>query len=165
MKREVIEQYTLSPEDSFWIYAEKDTPVIYFVTDGRYVKIGSTTDIEKRLAGLQTGNPKKLTIMFAIPWMRNYKYLESRFHRCFEKRRLVGEWFNLKKEDFERIFKEFYYDICAVASSEYDPVNCISMEEKYGGYYPVATELRKSAYAKRPQHWFCDWFDREVLIP
>lgn len=60
----------------------------YFITDGTYVKIGITQDIQKRIAQIQTGNPKKLTLVHLID-----DDLERYYHDKFKKYRVSGEWF------------------------------------------------------------------------
>jgi hypothetical protein len=55
-------------------------------------KIGISNDVERRLVGLQTGNPNRLTIHFSMehPQARD---LEARLHAAFARDNLVGEWF------------------------------------------------------------------------
>lgn len=50
---------------------------LYFITDGTYVKIGVAIKVYKRMAQLQTGNPKFLWILAHFPKMG---YLESWCH-------------------------------------------------------------------------------------
>ena len=73
---------------------------IYFVSDGKYVKIGVTNNVEKRLQSLQSGNPKKLNLLFVI---KGNKDLESYLHSKFKKYKKLNEWFDilsiLNKED------------------------------------------------------------------
>jgi hypothetical protein len=64
---------------------------VYFVSDGGYaIKIGVGTNPESRLAGMQTGNAKKLKI---VGLMRGSFELEGAIHRRFEASHIRGEWF------------------------------------------------------------------------
>lgn len=63
------------------IRADGDTPV----------KIGKADDVYARLATLQTGNPRKLTVQRVIPAPQA---LEAMLHRHMAKSRMVGEWFD-----------------------------------------------------------------------
>ena len=45
---------------------EYNAPAIYFITDGKYFKIGKAKKPYQRLANLQTGNPRKLTLLMVI---------------------------------------------------------------------------------------------------
>lgn len=68
------------------------TQFVYFVQEGDDgpVKIGTAIDPEQRLAGLQGGNPRQLTIRHIIPgdWT-----VENSLHLRFHESRLIGEWF------------------------------------------------------------------------
>jgi hypothetical protein len=70
---------------------------VYFITDGEMVKIGFTAQFpEKRLAALQTGCPKPLSLLaFNAEWGRD-KELE--LHQQFERLRTNGEWFKIDSD-------------------------------------------------------------------
>jgi hypothetical protein len=64
----------------------------YVVSDGEFLKIGRATDAAKRIASLQTGNPRRLVLLGVVA--RN---IEQRIHECLGLRgvqRHVGEWFD-----------------------------------------------------------------------
>lgn len=66
---------------------------VYFVqagTDGP-VKIGTATDIQARVRGLQTGSPHRLNLLATSTGGRR---LEKRLHRRFAAHRVLGEWFS-----------------------------------------------------------------------
>lgn len=75
---------------------------VYFITGLipgsaiEYVKIGLAKNPAKRLEALQTGFPGTLTLK-CVMWCGNSPLLaanvERRFHRCFDRHRLTGEWF------------------------------------------------------------------------
>lgn len=70
--------------------------MIYFITDGTgYTKIGSTSDLDKRLTQLQTGNPKQLFVSRIITHIKGIDdaTVEHALHKHFSEYRAVGEWF------------------------------------------------------------------------
>jgi hypothetical protein len=57
------------------------------------IKIGVANDVVKRIATLQTGNPRRLCLLHALVGDRRF---EQHLHRLFSDiygHRLVGEWF------------------------------------------------------------------------
>ena len=84
-----------------------DPAYLYFVTDGSYVKIGVATDVSKRMASLQTGNPKKLLLLmkFRFSYSCSAYSAETYFHNQFHLNHFNGEWFRiLKNEWFFHLF-------------------------------------------------------------
>lgn len=86
---------------------------VYFIYCGDKesspVKVGVTSDIERRVSSLQTGNPYQLICKAFIPCdskEQSYR-LESFFHRQFRKNRMVGEWFRLHHVDMKMLLKRF----------------------------------------------------------
>jgi DNA-binding CsgD family transcriptional regulator len=75
--------------------------MIYFVSDGEYVKIGFTEDedVTKRLKSLQTGNARELKIVGTIEGGYDTEVV---LHRVFSTLRVRGEWFDLRSEAQER---------------------------------------------------------------
>lgn len=65
---------------------------VYFIQGlcGGAIKIGFSTNPEKRLQALQTGYPDTLTILFMI---QGNETTERMIHKEFEAPRLKGEWF------------------------------------------------------------------------
>jgi hypothetical protein len=66
---------------------------IYFVTEGKYIKIGYTTqDIEKRIKQLNTGSVQNISL---LGWMYGNKAKEKELHIKFAQSRVRynGEWF------------------------------------------------------------------------
>jgi hypothetical protein len=66
--------------------------VVYFIgsEDIEYVKIGTTSDISKRLGGIQTGMPFDLRVLFTFPGGRTEERMAHDAFAEFVKR---GEWF------------------------------------------------------------------------
>lgn len=63
--------------------------------DEQFIKIGICKDgeqLEKRLKGLQTGNPYKINVLYSEE-RRSAKNAEKYLHQCFDENRLMGEWF------------------------------------------------------------------------
>ena len=76
---------------------DKPKSYVYFITDGQYVKIGVAKNPESRLKELQTGNPRKLTVLCRIPVAteKDAYRLENRLHFEYEAFAKVGEWYNI----------------------------------------------------------------------
>ena len=98
------------------IRAEDARNCVYFISDGNYIKIGVATDLLRRLASLQTGNPNKLEVKCIIEFesKREASYQESRIHRYFKSKHHFGEWFDLSDEDILLVQQEFNYDLSRV---------------------------------------------------
>lgn len=86
---------------------------VYFIRSGKKgdIKIGKSNNPEKRMAELQTGNPKKLRLIASIHCKSEQEAfsLEKKIHQLFRKRRLHGEWFhkNIHLKDVSEIkFKQ-----------------------------------------------------------
>lgn len=87
--------------------------VVYFISDGEYIKIGMSYNVEKRLAALQTSNPRALKLLRTIlvpneDWAR---YLEQELHKHFGEKRVAGEWFLLDWELSEPEIERLYQNI------------------------------------------------------
>lgn len=86
------------------------TEYVYIITTGdkRLFKIGRTkNDVAKRLKQLQTGNPDKLHIYFAIP-TADSAALEASLHRKYKEYRILGgEWFKISEAEVKKIIKTY----------------------------------------------------------
>jgi len=73
---------------------------VYFIQEGKgsygYIKIGKSNNVDKRLDSLQTGNPRKLTLMASIKCKtpNDALRLEKKLHIKFKKENIRGEWFS-----------------------------------------------------------------------
>lgn len=83
-----IDLYNLNNNNNF------NNGIIYFISDTKYIKIGVTNNVEKRLKELQTGNPKKLKVIKII-YCENPYYVEKMYHELFKSKRKEGEWFDI----------------------------------------------------------------------
>lgn len=92
-----IESVFESAHDHNWICARSPKAFVYFITDGEFVKIGKAVDPYRRLSGIQTGNPKKCSIIAAIPCRSpgDANQLEHYLHVCYSSARAEGEWFDI----------------------------------------------------------------------
>jgi len=66
-----------------------------------YYKVGKTTNsADKRLQGLQTGNPQLLVKVAEYPCPLS---VEKKLHYLLSGKRVKGEWFRLNQKDLELI--------------------------------------------------------------
>jgi len=63
---------------------------LYFLTDGKTIKIGRTGNPKERLSTLQSSNPKKLKFIKIFSKRGSYEF---KVHDLFKDIRLNGEWF------------------------------------------------------------------------
>lgn len=68
--------------------------LVYFVTDGHYIKIGTTSGtVGSRIRGMQTGNPNVIRPILTI--LGAGEEVEQQLHERFEVHHKSGEWFSL----------------------------------------------------------------------
>jgi predicted GIY-YIG superfamily endonuclease len=79
---------------------------VYFLQAGKDgpIKIGATSELERRLKQMQTGNHLELNYIACIPCDNKGEALklEADFHRFFLRQRIRGEWFK-GEIDFNKI--------------------------------------------------------------
>ena len=84
---------------SIQVKETKETKVkcgIYFISDGSYIKIGKSEDIDERLPALSTGNPNILSLVAWIECpLRVLEIFEKKVQKDFIKYHHHKEWFNL----------------------------------------------------------------------
>ena len=78
---------------------------VYFITDGRYVKIGVSNNPEQRLHTLQTANASKLSLLKVVPSDNPYS-LEAALHEHYADKHVNQEWYDILG-DFKK--KELNY--------------------------------------------------------
>ena len=72
---------------------------IYFISDGNFIKIGKSEDIDERLPALSTGNPNTLILEAWIPCRWGMLHtLERKAHNYFKNYHHAREWFKLIDE-------------------------------------------------------------------
>jgi hypothetical protein len=69
--------------------------LIYFVQNGKAVKIGFTNNLKLRLKHIQLGSHRKIELLRTIPGDEN---TEREIHWQFGRYRIRGEWFWLKPD-------------------------------------------------------------------
>ena len=80
---------------------------VYLIKNGHgHTKIGKTTNLERRIKGLQTTSSEKLEIAHVIKSER-YGQLEKELHRAFKHKHLTNEWFDLDESDIQTIKTTF----------------------------------------------------------
>ena len=70
---------------------------LYALSDGEYIKIGMSCDIDKRIKTLQTGSPRDLKKVWASYAGEDNKVArkqERKLHRALKPYHVTGEWFN-----------------------------------------------------------------------
>lgn len=84
---------------------------VYFITDGLRIKIGIADNIKRRLHSLQTGNPRRLSVLKIIQYesRQEAENAESNFHYVFSNTRCFGEWFDKSPE------------LCRFVGIDYEP--------------------------------------------
>jgi hypothetical protein len=75
-----------------WLESVPGEKVYFIGTDAGHVKIGRSTDVQGRLASMQTGSPMPLKILAVVDGGR---WLEREYHAYFKDHRLHGEWFTI----------------------------------------------------------------------
>lgn len=89
-KKHVVAREAVSAKPEPWT----GESLVYLVgcEETQWVKIGTTTNLERRLQTLQTGSPAVLSIL----WTHPGSYAEERrLHAHFAAQRRAGEWFDL----------------------------------------------------------------------
>ncbi len=68
---------------------------VYFIDDGFFIKIGFSSEPQKRIVKLQTASPFKLTLVASVP---GNKRMETDLHKRFRHLKSHGEWFRGESE-------------------------------------------------------------------
>ncbi len=82
---------------------------VYFIKTGDAIKVGITSDVNKRTIEIQVGNPHKVELLHTIDTSEeNARKIESQIHELFRKTNLNGEWFHANQFmiDFIRHIKD-----------------------------------------------------------
>jgi len=78
--------------------------LVYFISDGKYVKIGQSDNPFRRLKGLQGANARKLELIHVTRTLS-----EGELQTKFSKFRVRGEWFMYDFEIQMWIYREQGY--------------------------------------------------------
>jgi predicted GIY-YIG superfamily endonuclease len=80
-----------APPQSISISPRAISSLVYFVKIGKVIKIGFTTDLEKRLKTFRTATAEIMQVLAVFPGNRN---LETRLHTLFDDIRICNEFFH-----------------------------------------------------------------------
>lgn len=67
---------------------------LYFITDGQYIKIGVSNDVDKRLKTLKTGSSQDIRLLGKY-YLPNPYSVEALLHQLLKNYRINGEWFDI----------------------------------------------------------------------
>lgn len=84
---------------------------VYIITEGPAgpVKIGRSVSARTRLASLQTGNSRRLTIVASYALSSDEAVVAEQYlHDELKYAALVGEWFNLSVDFMQRYMPDFF---------------------------------------------------------
>lgn len=90
------EPYLLTPRPTFRA-ADAVPTFVYIMRCDRFIKVGISAEIERRLTGLQGANPFKVTLARKY-YFDNRQYAaiaERTCHAVFAEARVYGEWFDV----------------------------------------------------------------------
>ena len=92
---------------------------VYFISDGEYVKIGVSNDVDKRLADLQTSNarPLKVVCLICCNSQKDAYSLERYLHFVYSRFKIQYEWFDIlhyiNLNNFESdLYSYDYFNYC-----------------------------------------------------
>lgn len=124
------------------------------------VKIGISSDPEKRIATLQTANPNPLVLLcaFATPDRTMAKMLESAFHQVMAEHRLAGEWFDIQPmwsvafmcQNFRGAFQRFLGDDPEVYEQAVIQSGLLDNETKLDAWATFLRQSRNDNNEKQP---------------
>lgn len=79
------------------IYSDVPSCFVYFISNGEFVKIGVSENVERRMYSLQSASPRKLEILATVPVKNtNCAYeLEKELHSIYAKYHIYGEWYEI----------------------------------------------------------------------
>lgn len=122
------------------------TTIVYVIKAGKYYKIGITSDINKRLLSIQTGNPIKLDVVHTE--IGNW-HTERALHKTFKEYRREGEWFKLPKKIVDNIIiKGFsqYVPLIIIPYSVEEDICCLYTHHSYRKHIAKMSPNAKSLF-------------------
>lgn len=101
-----------------YILVEDMNFCVYFISDGGFVKIGVASSFPSRVNQLQTGNPRKLFVMFVIKTetQKEAFAIESNQHKIFSEKQSIGEWFDVTENDIRKVCSKKGYALMIPSS-------------------------------------------------
>lgn len=73
----------------------------------KFYKIGISSNPAKRLKNLKHASGIRTLKLLSVHDLINSKEIESAIHEKFHHKNIIGEWFDLKSEDIDDIYKTF----------------------------------------------------------
>ena len=99
-----------NPDNRYRIYLIECYPICTRDNITRFIKIGISKNVKRRLQSLQHSSPFTLETIFTSPVLdHNAKRLEKWLHNQLDEHRLKGEWFCLVDDNIGQI-KNFLVD-------------------------------------------------------
>ncbi|MCK9575748.1 MAG: GIY-YIG nuclease family protein [Candidatus Pacearchaeota archaeon] len=98
---------------------------LYIITDGEKYKIGYSKDVANRKRQLQTANGSLLDIVFEFETVHGMK-LERSIQRSMKHKNIIGEWFDLEKEDIAKI-----KELCILQEKNFNIIKKNETENSY----------------------------------
>lgn len=117
--------------------------VVYFISGGAYIKIGTSINFKSRLASLQTSTVDDLIVLGTIPGDAD---LEREIHSKLQKHRKRGEWFLDCAEVRSHIIELCGRDVFAVVEKEPEPEPLGDIKDKLAEIV-VAAKIRLGQFS------------------
>lgn len=92
-------KYESKNMSDYYIFEDNKAQKVYLISNGVNTKIGVSKYPDKRLSQLQTGNPKKLLLIYSSNLLDNALKIEFDLHQDFKQKQVFEEWFLLSSED------------------------------------------------------------------
>ena len=83
-------------------FTQKDWKAfVYFISDGRFIKIGRTKDVFKRFCQIKNGNPNGIKLIGLIPFETVEESIEAEneIHQDYFTQKVSGEWYYISETD------------------------------------------------------------------
>lgn len=93
----------------YFVYEKKGRDIRNFFSDEKLpIKIGSTSNLKKRIGTMATGNSSLLVVVSSIKTTDgSHKRLEKQIQDSLNKDRIKGEWFNITQKTIDKIKEHF----------------------------------------------------------
>jgi hypothetical protein len=124
-----------------------DQQDLYVIGEGDgsgVVKIGKSVDPQKRLSGLQTGNPRRLRVLHVEP---EAGHLEEQLHERFAEIRIGGEWFDFGHDDPLVLVQKAVKDLTLLIYTEADLDRALVEAKR------LASKELEGALRERDRQW------------
>lgn len=137
---------------------------IYFIRDAEFVKIGFSDDPNKRLAALQTANPRRLEILGVFPGGEED---EKRLHSAFEQFHIRNEWFF-----YAETIRRFAETHCYAYTSDVVSFDLAASAKQDGGEFflnwlksNIVAESGARASVDACYKGYCRWCYQSEVLP